>query len=89
MPGTYDQFFLESDFELRGDQPRAIDQLVDGLTRKLQPGKAMSLVPRPSRRALLGFRGGPCAQVYGLAASETPGWRRITWLHRPVMTRNS
>jgi excinuclease ABC subunit B len=28
-----DRFGLETDFELRGDQPRAIDQLVDGLTR--------------------------------------------------------
>ncbi len=32
MPGP-DRFLLESDFELRGDQPRAIEQLVDGLTR--------------------------------------------------------
>ena len=28
-----DRFHLETDFELRGDQPQAIDQLVDGLTR--------------------------------------------------------
>jgi excinuclease ABC subunit B len=28
-----DQFDLVSDFELRGDQPRAIDELVDGLAR--------------------------------------------------------
>ena len=28
---------LETDFELRGDQPRAIDQLVEGLTRGDQP----------------------------------------------------
>ena len=32
MTGTA-RFQLESDFELRGDQPRAIDQLVEGLTR--------------------------------------------------------
>jgi excinuclease ABC subunit B len=28
-----DRFQLESDFDLRGDQPKAIDQLVDGLVR--------------------------------------------------------
>jgi excinuclease ABC subunit B len=28
-----DRFQIETDFELRGDQPRAIDQLVDGLSR--------------------------------------------------------
>src|SRR5579862_7942621 len=33
MAPVSDQFDLESDFELRGDQPRAIDQLTEGLTR--------------------------------------------------------
>jgi excinuclease ABC subunit B len=33
MAPTSDAFDLESDFELRGDQPRAIDQLTDGLRR--------------------------------------------------------
>ena len=33
MPSTYDRFRLVSDFELRGDQPRAIDELVTGLSR--------------------------------------------------------
>src|SRR5678816_2721320 len=33
MPAGSDRFHLESDFELRGDQPRAIDQLVEGLNR--------------------------------------------------------
>jgi excinuclease ABC subunit B len=33
MPSTYDRFQLESSFELRGDQPRAIDELVSGLER--------------------------------------------------------
>src|SRR5215469_15081819 len=28
-----DRFQLETDFELRGDQPRAIDQLTEGLNR--------------------------------------------------------
>jgi len=33
MPSLTDRFELESDFELRGDQPRAIPQLVEGLNR--------------------------------------------------------
>jgi excinuclease ABC subunit B len=33
MPSIDDRFELESDFELAGDQPRAIQQLVDGLQR--------------------------------------------------------
>ncbi|HTV00719.1 MAG TPA: excinuclease ABC subunit UvrB, partial [Luteitalea sp.] len=33
MPSTYDRFQLESSFEIRGDQPRAIDELVGGLER--------------------------------------------------------
>jgi len=33
MLGVVDRFHLETDFELRGDQPQAISQLVDGLTR--------------------------------------------------------
>ncbi len=33
MPSLSDRFELESDFELRGDQPRAIGQLVEGLER--------------------------------------------------------
>src|SRR5512141_2962999 len=33
MASKYDQFKLVTDFELRGDQARAIDELVDGLTR--------------------------------------------------------
>ena len=33
MPSLDDRFELESDFELRGDQPAAITQLVDGLQR--------------------------------------------------------
>jgi excinuclease ABC subunit B len=33
MPSTYDRFQLESSYELRGDQPRAIDELVSGLER--------------------------------------------------------
>jgi excinuclease ABC subunit B len=33
MSSKYDQFKLVSDFELRGDQARAIDELVEGLTR--------------------------------------------------------
>jgi excinuclease ABC subunit B len=33
MPSTYDRFQLVSDFELRGDQPRAIRELVEGLER--------------------------------------------------------
>jgi excinuclease ABC subunit B len=33
MPSITDRFELESDFELRGDQPRAIPQLVEGLNR--------------------------------------------------------
>ncbi|MGV3516220.1 excinuclease ABC subunit UvrB [Luteitalea sp.] len=33
MPSTYDRFQLVSSFELRGDQPRAIDELVSGLDR--------------------------------------------------------
>jgi len=33
MPSIYDQFQLVSSFELRGDQPRAIDELVAGLER--------------------------------------------------------
>jgi len=31
MASKYDRFSLVSDFELRGDQARAIDELVDGL----------------------------------------------------------
>ncbi|MCL4847128.1 MAG: excinuclease ABC subunit UvrB [Acidobacteria bacterium] len=33
MPSKYDRFTLVSDFELRGDQPQAIAELVDGLER--------------------------------------------------------
>ena len=33
MPSVYDRFNLVSDFELAGDQPRAIAELVDGLER--------------------------------------------------------
>ncbi len=33
MPSKYDRFKLVSDFELRGDQPRAIAELVEGLER--------------------------------------------------------
>ena len=34
MPAVLDQFRLETDFELQGDQPRAIDQIVEGLNRQ-------------------------------------------------------
>ena len=33
MPSTYDRFNLVSDFEPRGDQERAIGELIDGLSR--------------------------------------------------------
>jgi excinuclease ABC subunit B len=33
MPSVYDRFTLVSDFEIRGDQSRAIPELVDGLRR--------------------------------------------------------
>jgi excinuclease ABC subunit B len=33
MPSKYDRFHLVSDFELRGDQAQAIDELVEGLNR--------------------------------------------------------
>ena len=33
MPSVHDRFNLVSDFELAGDQPRAIGELVDGLNR--------------------------------------------------------
>src|SRR5687767_11259128 len=33
MPSVYDQFKLVSDFEIRGDQVRAVPELVDGLNR--------------------------------------------------------
>ena len=33
LSSTYDKFELVSDFEPRGDQPRAIDELTDGLVR--------------------------------------------------------
>jgi excinuclease ABC subunit B len=33
MPAVHDRFTLVSEFELRGDQPRAIDELVEGLNR--------------------------------------------------------
>ena len=33
MPSTYDRFKLVSDFELRGDQPRAVQELTEGLRR--------------------------------------------------------
>ena len=33
MPSTYDRFNLVSDFEIRGDQERAIAELTDGLNR--------------------------------------------------------
>ena len=33
MPSLYDRFTLVSDFELRGDQERAIDELAEGLER--------------------------------------------------------
>ncbi len=33
MPSKYDRFTLVTDFELRGDQPKAIDELVQGLER--------------------------------------------------------
>ena len=33
MPSLYDKFKLVSDFELKGDQARAIPELVEGLNR--------------------------------------------------------
>ena len=33
MPSTYDSFKLVSEFELQGDQPRALQELTDGLRR--------------------------------------------------------
>ena len=33
MPSTYDRFKLVSEFELRGDQPQAVEELTDGLLR--------------------------------------------------------
>jgi excinuclease ABC subunit B len=33
MPSVYDRFNLVSDFEIRGDQVRAIPELVEGLNR--------------------------------------------------------
>ena len=33
MSSTYDRFRLVSEFELRGDQPRAVEELTDGLLR--------------------------------------------------------
>ncbi len=33
MPSFFDKFTLVSDFELRGDQARAIPELVEGLNR--------------------------------------------------------
>ena len=33
MPSVYDRFTLVSDFELAGDQSRAIGELVEGLDR--------------------------------------------------------
>ena len=33
MPSVSDHFTLASDFELAGDQVRAVPELVDGLTR--------------------------------------------------------
>ena len=33
MPSVYDRFNLVSDFELAGDQARAIGELVEGLER--------------------------------------------------------
>ena len=33
MPSVHDRFSLVTDFELAGDQARAIDELVDGLER--------------------------------------------------------
>ena len=34
MPSLYDKFKLVSDFELKGDQARAIPELVEGLSRR-------------------------------------------------------
>ena len=34
MASTYDRFKLVTDFELRGDQPRAVQELTDGLLRE-------------------------------------------------------
>ncbi len=34
MSSKYDRFKLVTDFELRGDQSRAIDELVQGLERR-------------------------------------------------------
>ena len=33
MPSVHDRFSLVTDFDLAGDQARAIDELVDGLNR--------------------------------------------------------
>jgi excinuclease ABC subunit B len=33
MPSVHDRFSLVSDFEIRGDQVRAIPELIEGLTR--------------------------------------------------------
>ena len=51
MASKYDRFNLVTDFELRGDQARAIDELVDGLERG-DPPRCCSASParaRPSR----------------------------------------
>ena len=45
MPSVYDQFKLVSDFEIRGDQVRAVPELVEGLNR------------RDSHQVLLGVTG--------------------------------
>ena len=34
MASTYDRFKLVTDFELRGDQPRAVQELTEGLMRE-------------------------------------------------------
>ena len=44
MPSLYDRFNLVSDFELAGDQQRAIGKLTDGLDREGLIALAQSLL---------------------------------------------
>ena len=85
MPSVYDKFKLVTDFELRGDQARAIPELVEGLTRgdkcqvlllswNAEGGVRPVAIPAGAAR---GRAGGPRNPMLGevMSALITMGWR--------------
>ena len=53
MPSVHDRFSLVSDFEVAGDQVRAVPELIEGLNRgdRYQVRRAVAIARHCSRRA--------------------------------------